>query len=79
MHGRSDRIFLAAISAALVGLRRCHINAGTRQFLGTHLALDQEAPVGAGPYRFVSLIRTHLANHIKASSRENGCTNRPDT
>jgi hypothetical protein len=26
-----------------------------------------------------SLIRTHLANHITASSHENGCTNRPDT
>ena len=25
------------------------------------------------------VIRTHLANHIRASSRENGCTNRPDT
>jgi hypothetical protein len=27
----------------------------------------------------MNLIRTHLANHIRASSRENGCTNRPDT
>jgi hypothetical protein len=27
----------------------------------------------------MGLIRTCLANHIRASSRETGCTNRPDT
>jgi len=27
----------------------------------------------------MNLIRTWLANHIRASSRGNGCTNRPDT
>jgi hypothetical protein len=27
----------------------------------------------------MKVIRTCLANHIRASSRENGCTNRPDT
>jgi hypothetical protein len=31
---------------------------------------------GIGPK---ALIRTNLADHIRASGRENGCTNRPDT
>ena len=37
------------------------------------------SPIGSRGVEPLRLIRTHLANHIRASGRENGCTNRPDT